>query len=210
VINRRKIFIDDPDRNDFLDRLSPVLPESKTPCFAWTLLPNHARLLLRTGTFSIATVMRRLLTGYAVSFNRRQGHLFQNRYKSILCEEDPYLLELVRYIHLNPMRAGIVEELKALDAYSYCRHFVESVLKSAQENFERRHVIRARGYDFEWLLSQVAAICELSAQCRKFGDVFKKLDSAKASLRARLGGRNDVGTKAVIPRLDRGIQRLFY
>jgi putative transposase len=69
--------------------------------------------------------MRRLLTGYAVSFNRRHrrhGHLFQNRYKSILCQEDPYLLELVRYIHLNPLRAGIVEELKVLDTYPYCGH----------------------------------------------------------------------------------------
>ena len=53
--------------------------------------------------------MRRLMTGYAVTFNKRHkriGHLFQNRYKSIACEEDPYLLELIRYIHLNPLRAG--------------------------------------------------------------------------------------------------------
>jgi hypothetical protein len=70
-------------------------------------------------------VMRRLLTGYAVGFNRRHrrhGRLFQNRYKSILCQEDPYLLELVRYIHLNPLRAGIVSDLKALDRYAYCGH----------------------------------------------------------------------------------------
>ena len=62
-------------------------------------MTNHFHLLLRTGAAPIATVMRRLLTGYAVSFNRRHrrhGHLFQNRYKSILCQEDPYLLELVR------------------------------------------------------------------------------------------------------------------
>jgi hypothetical protein len=69
--------------------------------------------------------MRRLLTGYAVSFNRRHrrhGPLFQNRYKSILCQEDPYLLELVRYIHLNPLRAGIVKELKVLATYPYSGH----------------------------------------------------------------------------------------
>jgi DNA-binding transcriptional ArsR family regulator len=69
--------------------------------------------------------MRRLLTGYAVSFNyrhRRSGHLFQNRYKSILCQQDPYLLELVRYIHLNPIRAGLVADLKSLDQYAYCGH----------------------------------------------------------------------------------------
>jgi len=69
--------------------------------------------------------MRRLLTGYAIGFNRRhgrQGHLFQNRFKSILCQEEPYLLELVRYIHLNPLRAGMVEDLRSLDSYPYCGH----------------------------------------------------------------------------------------
>jgi hypothetical protein len=88
-------------------------------------MTNHLHLLLRTGTVSIATLMRRLLTGYAVSFNRRhrrQGHLFQNRYKSILCQEDLYLKELVRYIHLNPLRAGIVMRFKELATYSYCGH----------------------------------------------------------------------------------------
>jgi len=125
-INRKKIFFDDPDRDDFLDRLGDILSDTKTPCFAWAFMTNHLHLILRTGTAPIATVMRRLLTGYAVSFNRRHrrhGHLFQNRYKSILCQEDPYLLELVRYIHLNPLRAGIVEGLKELNTYPYCGHY---------------------------------------------------------------------------------------
>jgi REP element-mobilizing transposase RayT len=88
-----------------------VLVETSTCCFAWTLIPNYFNLLLQTGSTPIATVVRRLLTGYAVSFNRRHrrhGNLFQNRYKSILCQRDSYLLELIRYIHLNPVRAGIV------------------------------------------------------------------------------------------------------
>ena len=71
--------------------------------------------------------MRRLLTGYAVWHNRRhsrKGHLFQNRYKSIIVEEDPYFLELVRYIHLNPIRAGIVKEMSELDNYPYSGHSV--------------------------------------------------------------------------------------
>ena len=71
--------------------------------------------------------MRRLMTGYAVTFNlrhRRAGHLFQNRYKSVVCEEDPYLLELIRYIHLNPLRAKLVEDLNALDKYPWTGHSV--------------------------------------------------------------------------------------
>ena len=75
----------------------------------------------------VATIMRRLLTGYAQQFNRRynrHGQLFQNRYKSILCEEDAYLLGLVRYIHLNPVRAGIVKDLRQLRRYRYSGHAV--------------------------------------------------------------------------------------
>ena len=71
--------------------------------------------------------MRRLLTGYAVSFNRRHkryGQLFQNRYKSIVCQEEVYLRELVRYIHLNPIRAGIVRTLTELNNYAYSGHSV--------------------------------------------------------------------------------------
>jgi hypothetical protein len=81
--------------------------------------------------------MRRLLTGYAVSFNRRHrrhGHLFQNRYKSFLCEEDVYLKELVRYIHLNPLRAKIVKDLKALKKYRWCGH--STLMGKAETDFQ--------------------------------------------------------------------------
>jgi REP element-mobilizing transposase RayT len=247
-IERRKIFYNNRDRDNFLERLAVVLTETSTPCFAWTLIPNHLHLLLRTGTTPIATVMRRLLTGYAVTFNRRHrrhGQLFQNRYKSILCQEDLYLLELVRYIHLNPLRAGIVKELKEWDRYPYSGHsvpmgknkrewqdddyilrfyngkyltarrryreyvekgvadgrrsdlvggglirsaggwtvvkamrrgvermkgderilgegdFVETVLKAAQENLERKYQLEADGYGFDWLVGRVARQLEL-------------------------------------------------
>jgi putative transposase len=115
-IEGRKIFRGDEDLENFLDRLAGLLPKTQTRCFAWALLPNHAHLLLQTGVVPIASLMRRLLTGYAVFFNLRyyrHGHLFQNRYKSILCQEDTYLKELVRYIHLNPLRAGLVADLKS-------------------------------------------------------------------------------------------------
>ena len=124
-IERKKIFRNDADRSNFLARLSTIVSETRTTCYGWALIPNHVHLLLRTGTIPIATVMRRLLTGYAVSFNlkyQRHGQLFQNRYKSILCQEDRYLKELVRYIHLNPLRANLASDLKALDRYRWCGH----------------------------------------------------------------------------------------
>jgi len=71
--------------------------------------------------------MRRLFFGSSLSFNRRHkrhGQLFQNRYKSIICQEDAYLKELVRYIHLNPLRAKIVSDISELNSYSYCGHSV--------------------------------------------------------------------------------------
>ena len=124
-IERKAIFRDLKDYHNFRERLGRILEDTDTPCFAWSLMKNHVHLLIRTGHVPLSTVMRRLLTGYAQQFNRRHkrhGHLFQNRYKSILCEEDPYLLELVRYIHLNPLRAGIVGDLKALSTYPQTGH----------------------------------------------------------------------------------------
>ena len=124
-IERSPIFRDAQDYHAFLERFGTILTGSATPCIAWALLPNHAHLLMKTGSLSLSTVMRRLLTGYAQYFNRRHrrvGHLFQNRYKSILCEEDPYLLELVRYIHLNPLRAGLVPEIGGLKDFLWSGH----------------------------------------------------------------------------------------
>jgi len=133
-IGRRKIFDDDTDRAFFLNRLGTILEETATSCFAWALMPNHFHLLLRTGQVPVSTIMRRLLTGYAMSYNRRHrrsGHLFQNRYKSILCQEEPYFLELVRYIHLNPLRAKLVLDLRQLDRYAYAGH---SILMGKRSN----------------------------------------------------------------------------
>jgi REP element-mobilizing transposase RayT len=126
-IEGRHIFRDRKDREAFLDRLSDLVTGGSVQLLAWCLMPNHFHLLLRTCGMSLATMMRRLLTGYAVRYNRRherKGHLFQNRYKSIVVEDDPYFLELVRYIHLNPVRGQIVESLSQLDRYPYAGHAV--------------------------------------------------------------------------------------
>jgi len=116
-IDRNRIFHDDKDREDFIGRFSGLVQETRTRCFAWALMNNHVHLLLRTGAVAITSIMRRLLTGYAITFNRRHrrnGHLFHNRYQSILCEQDPYLKQLVAYIHLNPLRAGIEADVSSL------------------------------------------------------------------------------------------------
>lgn len=124
-IERRDLFVDDGDCENLLDRLEYLVPLTGTACYAWALLPNHVHFLLRSGEEGLALLMRRVLTGYAVSFNQRhgrKGHLFQNRYKSVVCQEDSYFKELVRYIHLNPLRAALVDNLRSLDTYPYCGH----------------------------------------------------------------------------------------
>lgn len=244
-IEQKEIFKDHKDRYVFLNRLDRILQETETACYAWALMPNHFHLLLRTGAVPISTVMRRLLTGHATNFNNRHdrhGHVFQNRYKSILCQEEIYFNELVRYIHLNPLRAGLVEDLDHLDRYPFSGHgaimgnnrhtwhnckavlssfadhtgaarkkyrdfiakgigqgrrkdltggglarsmggwapvnearksganlksderilgdpdFVKKTLSSADESFERKYVLKARGIDVDYIAAKVAAL----------------------------------------------------
>jgi REP element-mobilizing transposase RayT len=126
-IERRKIFLGPEDDEEFLRRIEKAIKGTGTEVLAWSLMPNHFHLLLRSGEVGLSTVMRRLMTGYVVSFNlrhRRHGHLFQNRYKSVVCEEESYLLELVRYIHLNPLRARVVHTLDELAGYPFSGHSV--------------------------------------------------------------------------------------
>jgi REP element-mobilizing transposase RayT len=128
------IFRDDQDREDFLSRIEHLVDMTGTRILAWVLMDNHVHLLLFSGPSGIAAFMRRLLTGYAIWFNRlyqRSGHLFQNRYKSIVCDEDIYLLELVRYIHLNPLRASVVKSMGELARYRWSGH---SVLVGKRDN----------------------------------------------------------------------------
>jgi REP element-mobilizing transposase RayT len=126
-IERTKIFRNRKDLEDFLSRLEERVRAGGWVVYAWALMPNHIHLLVRTGLQPLSTNMRKLMTGYVVNFNRRHkrfGHLFQNRYKSIVCEEEAYLLELTRYIHLNPLRGGVVADLPKLKEYPWSGHSV--------------------------------------------------------------------------------------
>jgi putative transposase len=143
-IERSPIFKGNRDYEHFLTRLGSLLMRTSTICYAWALMRNHAHFLLRSGLYPISSLMRSLLTGYAVYFNRRHnrsGHLFQNRYKSFLCEEEPYLLELVRYIHLNPIRAGVIHDMDGLEQFPWSGHQILTGRK------------RLEWQDAEWILN---------------------------------------------------------
>ncbi|MFH1984600.1 MAG: transposase [Pseudomonadota bacterium] len=150
-IEKRDIVKGDKDRGDFVGRLGELSVKTGNAVMAWALMTNHAHILIKSGSGGISELMRRLLTGYAVSFNlrhRRSGHLFQNRYKSIVCQEDAYFKELVRYIHLNPLRAKMVAGLEELDRYEWSGH---SVLmgKNAQPWMRINDVLKWFGKDVD-------------------------------------------------------------
>lgn len=123
-IERRQIFIDDRDRNFFLGRLADLVQETENPLYTFALMPNHFHLLIRRGKTPVSTLMQRLLTAYAIYFNKRHdrtGHLFQNRYKSYFCVNEAYFFELLRYINLNPVRAGLCSH-EELENFRYAGH----------------------------------------------------------------------------------------
>jgi REP element-mobilizing transposase RayT len=124
-IERRAIFADDLDRRRLLERMSEVLVSEQVRCLAWALMTNHVHLVLRTGAQPLARAMSRVLTGYAGDFNRRQeraGHLFQNRYFSRPVLDDGDLLAVIRYVHRNPLAAGVVASLAALESFPWAGH----------------------------------------------------------------------------------------
>jgi len=124
-LERRRIFSGDDDKKDFLERLGLGLAQTDCQCLAFAMMSNHYHLLIRVSTKPLSLLMRKLLGGYATQYNRRKnrsGYVFQNRYKSILCDADNYLLELVRYIHLNPLKAKMVQDIDELDVYRWTGH----------------------------------------------------------------------------------------
>jgi len=141
-IEGNSIVADDEDRMYFVSRMGKVAVATGTSIYAWALLTNHAHILLKSGAAGLSTFMRKLLTGYATGYNlrhKRHGHLFQNRYKSIVCEEEPYFLRLVSYIHLNPLRAGLAESLEDLERYPWSGHAV--VMNRIRHEWQDRNYV---------------------------------------------------------------------
>jgi len=111
--NRQKILTDNEDYRNFLKLLKLYMEKFQFVLYAYVLMPNHVHILAETGSIPLSRIMQALQFNYTQKFNRRHkrvGHLFQGRYKAILCQKDTYLLELIRYIVLNPVRAHLVKK----------------------------------------------------------------------------------------------------
>jgi len=130
--HRQDIFLDDQDRTAYLFYLSECKARYNIQLYAYALMKTHVHLLLEVGRIPLSRFMQSLLFRHARNFNKRYGqvgHLFQGRYRAILCDQDTYLLELVRYIHLNPVRAGVVKDP---EEYLWTSHL--SYLTKGKEN----------------------------------------------------------------------------
>lgn len=115
-VDGRTIFNDDDDRRNFLRTVIAVKDDARFSLLAYCLMDNHFHFAIKVDAMPLSAVMHRLLTSYVLKFNARHertGHLFQARYKSIICLNDAYLIALVRYIHQNPVRAGLVSNPNA-------------------------------------------------------------------------------------------------
>jgi putative transposase len=119
---RQKTFLSDGDYQAYLERLGRYRKRLGLTVYAYCLMPNHVHLLVETGAQPLSRFMQGLQQAYTQYFNRKHrkiGHLFQGRYKAIVCERDKYLLSLIRYIHQNPVRAKLVG---SIDEYRYSGH----------------------------------------------------------------------------------------
>lgn len=120
--NRRRIFGDADDYQKMLKLIADTKRKLPFYFYSYCLMPNHIHLLVERQQEAISRIMHRVLTAYSRYYNRkngRVGHLFQKRYKAILCQSDQYLAELIRYIHLNPVRAKMVSNPAA---FRYSSH----------------------------------------------------------------------------------------
>jgi len=119
---RQAIFLDKEDRESFLGVLSSVVRRFSWLCYAYCVMENHYQLLVETREGNLSLGMRQLNGVYTQAFNRRHkrvGHLFQGRYKAILVEKEAHLLELCRYVVLNPVRAGLAKRPEGWKGSSY-------------------------------------------------------------------------------------------
>ena len=115
-INREVIFHDDEDRQRYLETLARITTDISATTFGYCLMDNHVHILIKEGSNGISNLMHRLGASYAYYYNwkyERTGHVFQNRFKSESVEDDSYLKTVIRYIHQNPVKAGMVNKPEA-------------------------------------------------------------------------------------------------
>lgn len=140
-IDGMRIFKEEYDKKKIYTRLKKILETSNVQIYAWSIMSNHFHLAIQTGKTTLSEFMRSLLTGYAINYNKRhkrRGYLFQGRYKSILCNKDEYLLRLIRYIHLNPVKSEMIS-FEGLKTYKWTGH--KELVNSGKKGLIKREEV---------------------------------------------------------------------
>lgn len=128
-INRQNIFLNDEDNERFIDTLAKYKREVEYKIYAYCLMNNHIHLLIKEGNEALSNTMKRIGASYVYWYNwqhDRKGHLFQDRYKSEPVEDDIYFLTVLRYIHQNPLKAGITSDINQYQWSSYQEYLQEA------------------------------------------------------------------------------------
>jgi len=151
TFNDLLLFGDNDDRNFYLSCLSRRIKETGFICYAWVLMDTHVHLLLRTTEQQLWHLMKPLNSDYAHYYNKRyqrRGPLFSDRFKSIATQDQYYLEQIIRYIHLNPIRAGICKTVNQLDHYPWSGH--RMIMKNDTGGFQEiRQVLKRFGKNTE-------------------------------------------------------------
>ncbi|RLQ94820.1 transposase [Falsibacillus albus] len=191
--NRQEIFHDEEDRIKFLGILQKVKTKSGLKVYAWCLMGNHVHLLVKEGSESISVVMKRIGVSYANYYNwkyKTTGHLFQDRFKSGNVETVNYLLTVTRYIHQNPVKAGIAPSPQEWK-WSSCRgYYGDSVYPPHLLDPDyllhmfspKRHIAQVRFKEFNERVNQDKCLEDHDDSCRKLSD-----DEARVEIRKCLG-----------------------
>jgi len=144
-LDQYSLFADDTDRSYFLTLLETCLDRTSTRCYAWVLMSNHYHLVIRSSDRELWEIMKPLNMRYAQYHQKkmkRRGPLFMGRFKSIVTQDQDYVQELIRYVHLNPVRAGICKDVDALADYPWCGHSV--LMGKEHRNFQDTETVLRR------------------------------------------------------------------
>lgn len=210
-IERGSIFLEEKDYRDFKDRVAMWLKESGAKCLAWCLMPNHFHLLLLRGPRPLSETMHHIMTGYAVNFNlrhERAGHLFQNRYKAVMCLGNGHLLELVPYIHLNPLRAGLVRDVRGLSEYRWCGH-AAALIGEDDGILDREEFIGKLGADEKSALNTYKALIIDRAAGKEPEMTVASLEGMSLSALSGFHAMSEAPAGSLVPSLGRSEKWIF-
>lgn len=169
-----KLFLDDADRNKYLSTLSRFKKNKEYELYAYCLMDNHVHLLLQEGKEAIPRSMKRIGVSYSYYYNKkyeRVGHLFQDRFRSEIIENDKYLLACARYIHKNPVKAGIVQKAEEYQWSSYQEYLGQTAYKGLVDT---QFLLQMYSESYEKAIEEMQMFTEIPAE-----DVFLDDDSVK-------------------------------